>query len=184
MSDDVVIGRLLVAAPVLRDGNFDRSVVLVLDHSAEGALGVILNRPSTTNLRDALPQWGDRAAEPSVVFVGGPVNPSAAICIAGSDATSTEGWQRLFGRIGTLDLGRDPADLAISVDWLRVFAGYAGWSAGQLDDEIAAGAWWVVDAEPTDVLSPEPARLWRDVLRRQRGPLAAVADVPADPSVN
>jgi putative transcriptional regulator len=178
----MLLGRLLVATPALQDGTFDRAVVLMLDHSDDGAIGVVLNRPSTTSVHEALPQWGDRAAEPSVVFVGGPVKPSAAICIAGSDATSTEGWQPLFGQVGTLDLGRDPDD--IPVEWLRVFAGYAGWTGGQLEGEIEAGAWYVVDALPGDAVSPEPGRLWHDVLRRQGGALAAVANMPADPSVN
>ena len=180
----MLAGRLLVATPVLQDGTFDRAVVLMLDHSDDGAIGVVLNRPSTTTVHEALPQWGDRAAEPSVVFVGGPVKPGAAICIAGSDATSTDGWQPLFGHIGTLDLGRDPEELDVPVDWLRVFAGYAGWTGGQLEGEIEAGAWYVVDAQPGDAVSPEPARLWHDVLRRQGGSLAAVANMPADLSVN
>jgi putative transcriptional regulator len=184
MSAQVLTGHLLVASPALSDPNFDRSVVLMLEHNDESAVGVVLNRPSTTTVHEALPQWGDRAADPPLVFVGGPVNPSAAICIAGSDATEAEGFRPLFGRLGTLDLGRDPDDLTVPVDWLRVFAGYAGWSAGQLEGEIEAGAWFVLAAEVGDATTPSPELMWHNVLRRQSGLLAAVANIPTDLSVN
>jgi len=178
-------GRLLVAAPNLGDPNFHRTVVLVLDHSEEGALGLVLNRPSATALAEPLPDWHDRAAPPAVVFVGGPVRPESAICIARSDAVGgSDGWQPLFARLGTLDLGRPPAEVGVVIDRLRVFAGYAGWGSEQLEGEIAAGAWWVVDADPDDALDAEPRQLWRTVLRRQRGALAAIANFPADLTVN
>ena len=184
MADRVLVGKLLVASPRLSDGTFDRSVVLLIDHSAGGAVGVVINRPSTTLVEDALPQWGDRAAEPPVVFIGGPVSPTAAICLGGWETTPSEGWRPLFDGLGTLDLERSRHDIVADVDWLRVFAGYAGWGAGQLEDEIASGAWFVVPVAPTDVLSPDPEQLWRAVLRRQRGAVAAVANFPADLSVN
>jgi putative transcriptional regulator len=178
-------GRLLVAAPTLRDPNFSRTVVLVLEHSPEGALGLVLNRPSETSLDEPLPQWHDRAAPPAVVFVGGPVRPESAICIARSNADGgSDGWQPLFDRLGTLDLGRRPGDVGVVIDRLRVFAGYAGWGPGQVEGEISAGAWWVVEAGPGDALAPAPRSLWRDVLRRQPGVLGAVANFPADLAVN
>jgi putative transcriptional regulator len=183
MGADVLTGRLLVAAPALRDPNFDRTVVLLLDHNDEGAVGLVLNRPSATAVDDALPQWGDRATEPSVVFVGGPVSPTSAICLAGATVPARDGWQPLFGSLGTLDLARDPDEVA-DIDWLRVFAGYAGWGAGQLEGEIAEGAWFVVDVQPGDAVCVQPGTLWRDVLRRQPGALAAVANFPADLAVN
>lgn len=183
MTDAGLTGRLLVASPRLIDGNFDRSVVFVIDHSDGGAVGVVLNRPSTTALGDALPEWGDRATEPPVLFIGGPVNPSAAIALA--DAVGDhEGWRPVRDRLGIIDLEHAPDDFTIRIDGLRVFAGYAGWSAGQLEGEINAGAWFVVDPSPGDVLSSSPERLWRDVLRRQRGTIAAIANFPADLSQN
>jgi putative transcriptional regulator len=184
MDADALTGRLLVAAPSLRDPNFERTVVLMLDYSSDGAVGVVLNRPSATAVGDALPAWAYRAAEPHVVFVGGPVSPTSAICLAGSSVSGREGWQPLFGTVGTLDLARDPDEVAVDVAWLRVFAGYAGWGAGQLEGEIAEGAWYVVDAEPLDAVCAHPSTLWRTVLRRQPGPLAAVANFPADLIVN
>jgi putative transcriptional regulator len=86
--------------------------------------------------------------------------------------------------LGTLDLERDPDDLAMGVEAIRVFAGYAGWGPGQLEREIEAGAWFIVPAEPGDVMSDDPEQLWKRVLRRQGGQLAVVATFPADPSLN
>jgi putative transcriptional regulator len=130
-----------------------------------------------------------------VIFVGGPVAPTAAIClaragapeyaeIADADADADLGWKPLFAGLGTVDLERDPADLGAPVDKVRVFAGYAGWGPGQLDDEIEEGAWFVLDALPADALSAEPATLWEAVLRRQGGQLALLANFPPDPSLN
>ena len=191
MSDDLWVigtslkGRLLVATPALGEGIFDRSVVLVIEHDdVEGAFGVVLNRPSETDVAGALPEWARLAASPPVVFVGGPVNPEAAICLARVVGGEADGWLRLVGTVGALDLSRDPELLVPAVDELRLFAGYAAWSQGQLEDEIEAGAWFVVDAEEGDALNDEPDSLWQRVLRRQRGRLAMFAAFPADPSTN
>jgi putative transcriptional regulator len=177
--------RLLVAAPSLRDPNFERTVVLVVEHAEEGALGVVLNRPSDTDLAVALPRWEAVAAEPPVVFVGGPVAPTAAIGLGAASAPGeVEGWRPIFAGIGSLDLEHDPDDLAVPVRDVRIFAGYAGWSPGQLEEEVESGAWYVVDALPDDARCPEPDDLWSAVLRRQGGPLALVANFPPDPSMN
>jgi putative transcriptional regulator len=178
-------GRLLVATPELEDPNFFRTVVLVLEHNKEGALGVVLNRPSPSPLAEPLPRWTDLAADPAVVFVGGPVQTEAAIGLARrADAGQPEGFAPLFGDLGTVDLERAPDDVAPPVDRVRVFAGYAGWGPGQLEGELEADGWFVVDAEPADPWSPEPAELWRAVLRRQRGKLRVFAEFPADPALN
>lgn len=183
METEGLSGRLLVASPSMHDPNFDRTVILVLEHG-EGALGVVLNRPSETSIEDPLPLWRAQAAEPSVVFVGGPVG-EAAICLAHSPRSGVgSGWQQLFAGLGTLDVALPPEEVGVPIDGLRVFAGYAGWGAGQLEAEIAAGAWFVVAAEPGDAFSPDPAGLWRRVLRRQRGMLSTVATFPSDLSVN
>jgi putative transcriptional regulator len=178
-------GRLLLAAPGLVDPNFDRSVVLVIEHGEDGAVGVVLNRPSETGVGDALPHWEPLAAAPAVVFVGGPVLPTGALALARLvDGADEEGWTPVLGPIGLLDLGSDSDALPSRVDAVRIFAGHAGWSAGQLEGEIAAHGWIVVDADPTDVLHPEPVELWRAVLARQPGRLAWFANCPPDPSVN
>jgi putative transcriptional regulator len=178
-------GRLLVATPALGEGIFDRSVVLIVEHDdTEGAFGVVLNRPSETDVAGALPEWAQLAASPPVVFVGGPVNPEAAICLARVVGGKADGWLPLVGTIGALDLSRDPDMFVPAVDELRLFAGYAGWTQGQLEDEIESGAWFVVDAEEGDALNSEPDSLWQRVLRRQRGRLAMFAAFPPDLSAN
>ena len=178
-------GRLLVAMPALRDPNFDRTVTLLLEHTEEGALGLVLNRPSETELEDPLPEWGPLAAEPPVVFVGGPVALDGAIGLARASAPGdTEGWAPLFGGLGTVDLRRAPEDIEVPLERLRVFLGHAGWGPGQLEEELAEDAWVVVDAAPGDALSEDPAGLWRRVLRRQGGRLAWLANHPLDPSLN
>ncbi len=184
-------GRLLVATPTLTGPEFARSVVLLLQHGAdEGALGVVVNRPSDTQLVDLLPGWTALAPPPTVVFAGGPVQPSAAICLGSSraEAPPSQAFAVLqegpTGKLGTVDLDASPDDLAPTVDQVRVYAGYAGWSAGQLEGEVDEGAWWVFDALPGDAFSSAPLVLWRQVLRRQGLPLALVASYPSDPTLN
>lgn len=184
-------GCLLVANPLLPDANFHRSVVLLLAYGGEGALGVVLNRPSETGLDEVLGGWRSLASAPAVVFVGGPVNQDSVICVArvtsGVPARpweEGEGWSRVSGDLGTLDLDLDPDTLGGAVRDLRLFAGYAGWAAGQLEAEIDADAWWVLDAEPGDAFSTDPERLWTAVLRRQPGALQLVSSFPDDPTAN
>jgi putative transcriptional regulator len=179
-------GRLLVASPALRDPNFDRTIVLVLEHTDDGALGLVLNRPSETELAEMLPAWGGVAAEPGVVFVGGPVSPGSAIGLAVAQAGDDgDGFVPVVGPLGTVDLTRDPDDVRPDVRAVRVFAGYAGWAGGQLEQELDAGGWFVVDADGfADALAEDPEHLWRTVLRRQRGPLAWLAHFPEDPETN
>jgi putative transcriptional regulator len=177
-------GRLLVATPNLGDPNFERTVVLILEHGDEGALGVVLNRPSELDVADPLPEWARAAADPPVVFIGGPVAPSAAVCLARVAPGGAAGWEPVLGPVGTLDLDSDPDEAIPRLHEIRVFAGYAGWGPGQLEGEIAAGGWFVVDADAGDPLSPAPQELWSAVLRRQRGTLALFAAYPADPTLN
>ncbi|MFF9811877.1 YqgE/AlgH family protein [Streptomyces sp. NPDC014006] len=182
-------GRLLVATPALADPNFDRAVVLLLDHDEEGSLGVVLNRPTPVDVGDILEGWADLAGEPGVVFQGGPVSLDSALGVAvvpgDPEANGTPlGWRRVHGAIGLVDLEAPPELLASALGSLRIFAGYAGWGPGQLEDELAEGAWYVVESEPGDVSSPSPETLWREVLRRQRNELAMVATYPDDPSLN
>ena len=178
-------GGLLVATPALREPIFDRTVVLLLEHGEEGALGLVLNRPSAVGLADTVPEWEPFAAPPPVVFSGGPVAPGTAICLARSASeTDTESWTRVSGGLGALNIARGPDEVDQPVDQVRVFSGHAGWAPEQLEGEIAAGAWFAVDAEPDDPLSPDPLELWSRVLRRQRSKLAVYASFPPDPMLN
>jgi putative transcriptional regulator len=177
-------GRLLVATPPLVDPNFDRSVVLMLEHGDDGALGIILNRPTDSTLATVLPDWHAHASAPGVVFSGGPVAPEAVIALARGGAATDAGWVSVLDDVGSVDVGRDPDDLGFRLDALRVFVGYAGWGPGQLESELAEEAWFVVPTLPSDPFSARPENLWRDVLRRQRGRLAMFANFPADPESN
>lgn len=178
-------GRLLVATPMLDDPNFDRSVVWVLEHGEEGALGVVLNRPSDLPLAEPLPEWSDLAGALPVVFVGGPVSAGSVIGLARVAGDLPPGvWEPVVDSIGVIDLTADPVLLASAVTSLRCFAGYAGWGPEQLESELVEGAWLVVDADPGDPFSEDPRRLWRTVLARQPNPLARLAHVPDDPSLN
>jgi putative transcriptional regulator len=179
-------GRLLVATPVLGDPNFRRTVVLMLDHTEAGALGVVLNRPLVAEVSTVLPAWQKHVTAPRRLFQGGPVGLDSAlgvVVVPGDDA-EPPGVRRLVGSLGLVDLDTAPSGLSDAVTGLRIFAGYSGWGAGQVEKEIAAGSWFVVEAESRDPFTPEPERLWTSVLRRQRGDLALVSTFPDDPRQN
>jgi putative AlgH/UPF0301 family transcriptional regulator len=202
--DDVCPGSLLVAMPALTDPTFAGTVVYVLDHSDTGTLGVVLGRPSQVEIRDVLPGWCDLAVEPGVFHVGGPCETDTALCLATSstaspapttsnitegdaadDAARRSGLRQVAGNVHLVDLDGDASALAGRIDGLRVFAGYAGWSPGQLAGEIAEGAWACVPGRAEDVLSSAagPA-LWREVMGRQTGRLAVLSTAPPEPAAN
>jgi putative transcriptional regulator len=180
-------GQLLVATPTLKDPNFDRTVVLLVAHEAGGALGVVLNRATEVPVSDVLGAWGELARDPAVLFEGGPVQPESAICLARMRPDTKRrvtGFHQVAGAVGTVDLSADPDRLRDSVAGIRVFAGYSGWSPGQLEEEVSAGSWFVFDALPGDPFMSRPDDLWPMVLRRQGDILAAVAHFPPDVSLN
>lgn len=197
-------GRLLVAEPTLLDPNFHRTVVYLIEHSESGALGLVLNRPGEVPVREAVPAWAPYVDGDGPVYVGGPVSPEGAICLArcrstgpreslfetiddaedGADGDPTAIFKPITSTIGALDLHGDPSDAPAGIQGLRIFAGYAGWSGGQLELELESGGWYVVDAEDEDVFTDRPEDLWRRVLRRQPGSLRAIAFYPEDPAAN
>jgi putative transcriptional regulator len=178
--------RLLVAVPTMDDPNFFRTVVFMIEHNEEGAVGLVLNRPTDADVAEALPDWAAIAAPPRVAFVGGPVQQHEAVfgLARVSRVEESDAWQPLVGRIGTVDLGRDPAHVRGDLEAVRIFAGYSGWGPGQLEDELGEHGWYVVDALPDDLLADDPESLWRRVLRRQGGKLAMAANFPFDPAAN
>ena len=184
---DTLRGRLLVATSAIESGPFLRSVVFVLDHDADGTLGVVLNHPLEADMDDVLPDWADRVNAPVCLFAGGPVDEASALAVgvlpAEDRAIVPLGWRQMAGRVGLVDLDRPPpaeGELA----GLRVFAGYAGWSAGQVEGELAEGAWLVLDARDDDLVSPQPDQLWHDVMRRQEGDLRFWSTFPQHPNHN
>ncbi len=177
---------LLVATPVLLDPNFADSVVLLLDADGDGALGVVINRPSGVPVSQVLDGWGEVVDEPETLFVGGPVSPEGALAVGLLRPGSEEpaGFRPIVGRLGLIDLDAPVEELDPALEGMRIFAGYAGWAAGQLEVEIDEGSWYVVPAEVPDVFRHDPAGLWRDVLRRQPGELAWTSTRPLDPELN
>ncbi|HEY5855232.1 MAG TPA: YqgE/AlgH family protein [Aldersonia sp.] len=177
-------GSLLVSAVDLTEPAFRRTVVYIIEHNDSGTLGVVLNRPSDAAVVNVLPRWADLAAKPKALFVGGPVKRDAALCLAivsvGVDVETVAGLRRVDGRIAMVDLDSDPADLQPFVEGIRVFAGYSGWTFGQLDGELARNDWMVTSALASDLLGPARRDLWAAVLRRQPMPLALLATHPID----
>ncbi len=177
-------GSLLVSSIELVEPTFRRTVVYVIEHNDAGSLGVVINRPSDTAVQNVLPQWTDLAARPKALYVGGPVKRDSALCLAtvrtGVDIDGIAGVRRVDGRVVMVDLDSDPADIAPHVEGVRIFAGYSGWTLGQLEGELERDDWMVVSALASDVIGPPKIDLWAHVLRRQPLPLAMLASHPID----
>lgn len=188
---DDLTSKLLVSVPRERSlvddqDVFDRSVVLVLHHDEEGAHGLILNRPLSADVDAVLPGWQEHVSAPDRLFQGGPVSLDTALGLASmpGDDDETLGVRRIFGGVCLVDLDAPPPVVVPMLAALRIYAGYAGWAPAQLEGEIEAGYWFVVDAEASDPFSDDPADLWQNVLLRQRSALAFAASFPDDPDQN
>lgn len=175
-------GQLLIAGPSLLDPNFRRTVVLVGEHTDEGALGVVLNRASEATVEDAVPELAALIDDEALVHVGGPVQPSAIVVVA-DFADPEQAGALILDSVGFLPAEVDP-DAIGELHRVRVFAGYAGWGPGQLDEELDEGSWIVAPALAEDVFTGDPEELWSDVLRRKGGPFQVLALMPPDPSAN
>ncbi|MFE3291145.1 YqgE/AlgH family protein [Rhodococcus sp. NPDC059234] len=177
-------GSLLVSATDLTEPAFRRTVVYVIEHNDAGSLGVVINRASETAVQTVLPQWAGLCARPQALYIGGPVKRDAALCLAtlrtGARIDGVSGLRRVDGRVVMVDLDSDPDQVGPLIEGARVFAGYSGWTMGQLDSELQRDDWMVVSALPSDVIGPPRADLWAQVLRRQPLPLALLATHPID----
>jgi putative transcriptional regulator len=180
---DSARGQLLIAGPGLIDPNFWRTVVLIVEHSEEGALGLVLNRPSETTVGEAVPQLDDLLELDEPVFIGGPVQPSAMMVLA-QFVDASHAALLAFDDVGVLGSGGEDRDMSGAVRTGRAFVGHAGWGAGQLDGEIERGDWFLEPATRLDAFTPEPEALWSRVLTRKGGSYALLARMPADPSWN
>jgi putative transcriptional regulator len=175
-------GHLLVARPELFDPNFRRSVVLIGEHNEEGALGVVINRPTPVTVADAIPPLAPLTEPGGLLFIGGPVEPEGAVVLAEFEEPGLAGLL-VFERVGFL-IGDLDAEVALSTVRARVFAGHSGWGPGQLEDELEAGGWIVEPALAEDVFSARPELLWGAVLRRKGAEFAMLSTMPLDPSQN
>jgi putative transcriptional regulator len=180
---DSLRSQLLVASPQLTDPNFARTVLLITEHNDDGAMGIVLNRPATTTVVEAAPELEDLVEPGDDVFVGGPVQPSSVIVLAEWDPPEAAAVP-VFEGIGFVGADADPEELALTVSRARLFAGFAGWSPGQLEAELERDDWILEPALPDDVFSSAPEQLWSQVLERKGGEYALVARMPLDPSLN
>lgn len=181
---DLRPGMLLVASPILIDPNFFRSVVLLMDHDRDGTVGVVIDRPLDLPVRDHLPLWCDHVSPPARVFEGGPVQQETAIGIAHRPGVGAdELWKPTPAFLGFIDVSLDPHDME-GLEDVRIFAGYSGWGAGQLELELGSGSWFPVEGSTDDVFDPVPTTLWRTVLLRQEPHIARYANYPIDPHSN
>jgi putative transcriptional regulator len=183
MMEESLAGQLLLASPALHDPNFERTVVLIGLHSDEGAMGVVLNRPSAVTIGEAAPQLEQAVSEADPVYVGGPVQPSSIVFLAEFLDPSPAGLL-VLGRIGFPAPDAELDELSEATERVRVFAGFAGWGEGQLEAEIEDGDWIAQAALPEDVFTEAPEQLWSSVLARKGGSYALLARMPQDPSVN
>jgi putative transcriptional regulator len=180
---DAARGQLLIAGPSLLDPNFWRTVVLIVEHSDEGALGVVLNRPSETTVGEAVPQLEELVDGSERIFIGGPVQPSSVIVLAQFEDPG-EAALVAFEDVGVLATGSSIEEVAAGVRRSRAFVGHAGWGPGQLDAELERGDWILEPARHEDAFSDQPSDQWPTVLTRKGGRYALLARMPADPSVN
>lgn len=178
-----VARKLLVATPEMLDPNFARTVILMIEHDEKGALGVVLTQPTRLELADLLPEWGDVAAPPSNVFRGGPVSPEVAITLADTPGHPPEDFMPIVGAVGLVDAGHGPTSMG-GVLRARVFSGYSGWMAGQLEHENEGKSWFVVEPDPGDPFDDMPDTLWERVLERQGGLLSWYVGFPDRPDLN
>ncbi len=175
-------GQLLIAGSGLLEPNFRRTVVLIGEHNEDGALGVVLNRPTDLAVDEAVPPLAGVAGGGATVFIGGPVRPTEVVLLAEFEETGHADLP-VLGSIGFL-VGEVEADVVTAIRRARVFAGYAGWGPGQLEQELEESAWILEPAMPADVFAEEPGNLWSAVLRRKGGEYRLLATMPLDPSLN
>src|SRR3954454_6409190 len=176
-------GQLLGASPAMTDPNFLRPVVAIANHDEDGALGIVLNRPSDTEVVEAVPELEDVFDSDEVVFVGGPVQPASIVVLAEFDDPA-EAAYLVVDAIGLVSDRTGLDRLEIATARRRVYAGYTGWGPGQLEAELEREDWIVEPAQPQDVFDDDPLDLWTRVLERKGGQFRLLARMPIDPSVN
>ncbi|MDO5077619.1 YqgE/AlgH family protein [Corynebacterium sp.] len=182
--NDPAPGMLLVAAPGMYSEDFARSVVLILEHSQYTTFGVNLTTRLDVPVAVALPDWLGCVAKPQALYSGGPLHPETAVGVGvtrlGVDETQHAVFKRLANRLVHVDLRADPNEVVEHIEGMRLFAGFAEWAPGQLEQEISRGDWFVAPALPSDVIAPGPADVWGDVMKRQHFPLPLFSTFPVD----
>jgi putative transcriptional regulator len=179
---DSLRGKLLIASPTLVDPNFARTVVLITEHNEEGAMGIVLNRPSEARAAEVVPALAELTGD-DPLFVGGPVQPEAIVLLAEFSDPSAAAWI-VAADVGLASADTDLDELLSKVRRGRLYAGYSGWGAGQLEAEMELESWIVEPPLPAELFPEDPETLWSDVLERKGGSYALVARMPENPSLN
>ena len=161
-------GKFLVASRQLNDPNFSETVVLLIEYGPEGAMGLVVNRPSNVKLSTVFPDTKELKQRKDTIYVGGPVAVNQMLLLIRSaqapkdsisvleDVHISSSWKVLEGLIRETE-----GDLRF-----RLFAGYAGWAPSQLDFERSRGDWHVLKAEADSVFAQDPGALWQELIRR------------------
>jgi putative transcriptional regulator len=179
---DTLKGQLLISGGKLYDPNFRHTVVLVGEHGAWGAVGVVLNRPLDVTVEEAVPTLASLVDSGASLFQGGPVELSQAVLLAEMAPPGLVDVP-VFGSVGFLT-GDIPSEIRSSVRRARVYVGHSGWGPGQLEAELESDSWIVEPATEEDVFTRSPDALWRRVLERKGPEYARLARTPFDPSMN
>jgi putative transcriptional regulator len=179
-------GQLLIASPTLQDPNFRRTVVLICEHSDEGALGLVLNRATALAADEAAPELAAVLGDGARLHAGGPVQPESIVLLAefGDDGEQPGEALLVTGGLGLVLQGAELDALEDTAERARAFLGYAGWAPEQLESELEREDWILLDAEPDDAFTDDPEALWSQVLARKGGEYALLATMPPDPSLN
>lgn len=180
--EDSLRGKLLIASPALIDPNFARSVILMTEHSDDGAMGIVLNRPSEAPAGDLVPALAEIAGG-DPLFIGGPVQPQAVVLLAEFSDLAAAAWV-IVADVGLASADADIDDLGAAVRRGRLYAGYSGWGPGQLEAEMELDSWIVEPPLPTELFPDDPESLWSDVLARKGGEYTLISTMPDDPSMN
>ena len=180
--DESLRGKLLIASPALTDPNFARAVVLMTEHSRDGAMGIVLNRPADTDARDHMPEL-EGIAHDDPLFIGGPVQPQAVVLLAEFADPNAAAWL-VVADVGLASADADFDDLGEAVRRGRFYAGYSGWGPGQLELELGIDSWIVEPPLPAELFPDDPESLWSDVLERKGGSYTLISRMPDDPSMN
>jgi len=173
-------GSLLVSGASLMDPNFHRKVLFVVEHDLQGALAVVLNDPLALHPEQLIDLWADHVEKDGFIYRGGPVSANAVIGLAKSLKANEKS---LVGSTEVIDLHHSPSDRP-DIEVIRLFVGYAGWSAGQLEKELKEGSWFIFKAKESDIFTNNVETLWETVLRRQGGIVSQMAGAPEDISAN
>ncbi len=176
-------GKLLVASPALVDPNFARTVIFITEHNEEGAMGIVLNRPAQASVSDVVPELANVADADAPVYVGGPVQPQALVVLAEFADPDAAAWI-VVADVGFVSAETDIDELERAVRRGRVYAGYSGWGAGQLEAELEIDSWIVEPPLPAELFPDDPGALWHDVLERKGGQYTLIARMPENPSLN